>query len=196
MEIRTGVYSIAEPDNGVDSIKIDRNLSFEVETTFTKSKNAWKVLSSLIDKTIKQEELTVEESIDLLILPDMWMGEKLKMPIKALASMIIVLMGLANIPDELKAKIALCEMRFLARFFDGEELSEMIGMLKTEMRNPKIARILEVYGPGFDVIYDDGVTDGKIDVARNLLARGVSEEIISDCTGVSIDEIREIKRKL
>ena len=115
-------------------------------------------------------------------------------------SIIIVLMGLANIPGDLKAKIALCEMRFLARFFDGEELSEMIGMIKTEMRNPKIARILEQYGPGFDVIYDDGVTDGradgKLDVARNLLAEGVNEEIISRCTGISIDELGKIKREL
>ena len=200
MEVRTDVYSIAEPDKGVDTIKLDRNLSFKVETTFTKNKNAWKVLSSLIDKTIKQEELTVEESIDFLILQDMELDEELDMPIENLMSLIIFFMGRAFIPNDLKAKIALCEMRVLARFFDGDKLAEMIGMLKTEIRNSKIASIIEEYGPGFDVIYGDGVADGmaegKLEDARNFLAEGFSEDVISRCTGVSIDKLRELKRKL
>lgn len=77
-------------------------------------------------------------------------------------------------------------------------------MLNGESMDEKIARILEEYGPGFDVIYGDGVADGmakgrddaKLDVARNFLARGFSEEIVSDCTGISIDKLRKIKRTL
>ena len=88
----------------------------------------------------------------------------------------------------------------LARFFTDEELSEMVDMLKTVSKNPEIVRKMEEYGPGYDGIYldgrADGFSDGKLDSARKLLAEGVDEEIISECTGISIDELEKIKREL
>jgi hypothetical protein len=63
-------------------------------------------------------------------------------------------------------------------------------------RNPEVSRIIEKYGQGFDVIYFDGKEDGKRDAAEKFLARGFDEEVISECTGISIDELKKIKRKL
>lgn len=196
--VKTGVLSIANPNHGKDSVEIDENVTFHVKTIFTKNRNAWKVLSTLINKTVMQEELSDNDTIDLLILPDMEMGKDMEMPIKALMSMIIVLIGYANIPDpELKQKIVLCETRVLARFFKDKELSEMIEMLKTQSRNPKITRILEEYGPGFDEIYKDGIVDGrvkeKLDIARKLLREGVDEQLIIECAEISIKELEELK---
>jgi len=72
----------------------------------------------------------------------------------------------------------------------------MIEMLKTQTKNSEVQRIIDKYGEGFDVIYFDGKADGKIEVARNLLKDGFDEEVISRNTGLSLDQIKNIKRKL
>ena len=73
-------------------------------------------------------------------------------------------------------------------------------MLKTQTNKSEVQRIIDKYGEGFDVIYFDGKADGiienKFEVARNLLKEGVEEEFISRNTGLSIDQIKNIKRKL
>ena len=73
-------------------------------------------------------------------------------------------------------------------------------MLQTQTQNPEVARIIEKYGLGFDTIYFDGKADGicdaKIEDARNLLADGFDEDAVSRCIGLSMDEIRKLKRKL
>ena len=42
----------------------------------------------------------------------------------------------------------------------------------------------------------DGKTDGKLEVVKKGLANGIDEETISILTGFSIDQIKNIKRKL
>ena len=88
----------------------------------------------------------------------------------------------------------------LARFFKDDELKEMVDLSKTFTRHPEVERIIEKYGEGFDTIYfngrADGFDDGKIQVARNFLRKGVDEELISECTGISIDKIKNLKREL
>ncbi|WP_295602353.1 hypothetical protein [uncultured Methanobrevibacter sp.] len=73
-------------------------------------------------------------------------------------------------------------------------------MLKTQTNKSEVQRIIDKYGEGFDVIYFDGKADGiienKFEVARNLLKEGVEEEFISRNTGLSLDQIKNIKRKL
>ena len=77
-------------------------------------------------------------------------------------------------------------------------------MLKTQTKNSEVQRIIDKYGEGFDVIYFDGNADGKaegiienkFEVARNFLKEGVEEEFISRNTGLSLDQIKNIKRKL
>ena len=76
----------------------------------------------------------------------------------------------------------------------------MIKMLKTQTNKSEVQRIIDKYGEGFDVIYFDGKADGiienKFEVARHLLKEGVEEEFISRSTGLSLDQIKNIKRKL
>lgn len=143
------------------------------------------------------------EAVDLLVLPDMYMGkgENMELPIRIFMTMIIVLMGNVEYPSpNLKEKIFLCEKMVLARFFTGEELIEMIDMLKSVSKNPEIARKIKEYGPGYDGIYLDGRADGfsnaKHEHARKLLAKDVDVEIISDCIGISMDELEKIKEEL
>ena len=123
------------------------------------------------------------------------------LPIKSLMSLICFLIGNANIPDiDFKKKICLCEIRVLNRFFKDEELSEMIEMLQTQTKSSEVQRIIEKYGQGFHSIYFDGKADGifngKVEVAKNLLKNGLDEGFVSQNTGLPVNEIKKLKRKL
>lgn len=84
----------------------------------------------------------------------------------------------------------------LARFFKDDELKEMVDLLKTFTRHPEVERIIEKYGEGFDTIYFNGNADAKLQIARNFLKKGVDVELISECTGISIEKIKNLKREL
>ena len=89
-------------------------------------------------------------------------------------------------------------------------------MLNIETKRAEYKNSDPEYGDLFEEIYSDGVIDGRIDgritgritgiadgiikgkleVTENLLKNGVDEEIISLNTGLPLDEIKNIKRKL
>ena len=89
----------------------------------------------------------------------------------------------------------------LYRFFNYLEL---IVLDFKEREKVKIAAIIDKYGPGFDEVYWEGKYDGKIEgkhegkleVARNLLAAGVSEDVIFQCIGISRNDLEKLKREL
>ena len=123
--------------------------------------------------------------------------------------LICKLINKANIPDAtFKDDIILCEITVLERFFVGKELNEMIDLLKTATMDPKVAEIIEESGPGFEIYYLDGkaegytngyangVEDSQLEIISNALSNGFDDETISDFTGLSIEKIKEIQRKL
>ena len=204
-EVQSGVVSIANPNHGIDWIKVDKNVSFEVETIFIRKKDGRKILNNLIYKVITNEELSDTEAIDLIVLPDMYID----IPNKQLMKMVCFLIANCNISDnDFKKKIILCEIKVLARFFKNDELKEMIELLKTLTKDPEVERIIKKYGEGFDSIYFDGkadgfdegfnngLDDGKLQVARNFLSDGFDEDVVSRNTGISIDKIKNLKREL
>lgn len=197
LEVKSNVVGIYNPNWGKTNVDIDSNINFHVKTIQIQEMDGWKILSSIIHKTVTQEELSDNEAIDLLLLPDM----ETEMRIKAFMELICFLICNSNIPDpEFKEKLLLCEIKVLERFFTGDELKEMIDMLKCETEIPEIAKVIEKYRVGFDVIYFDGKADGKaaakLETAENFLKAGVDIEIISQCTGFTVDQLKEIKRKL
>ena len=121
--------------------------------------------------------------------------------LKRLHNIISFLFINANISDiEFRIKIYLCPILPFKRFYTDNKLQEMTNMLKTKPTNPKIIRILEKYGPGFDEIYYNGYEDGIIlsskKIARKCLEAGMDINIISRSTGISIEELEKIKRTL
>lgn len=197
ISVFSGVISTANPNWGISEVKIDDNLTFHPTIIFTKEINGWKVLSTIINKIISNDELSDKQAIDLLILPDM----NIDMPIKALMSLICFLISHANIMDEnFKEDIILCEIMVLKRFFDDEELSKRVAMLRYETENPERMKVISKYGQGFDLIYFDGKSDGinqsKWEIAKKLIALGIDVETIAKGTGLTIDQIKELKRKL
>ena len=69
-------------------------------------------------------------------------------------------------------------------------------MLNIETKRAKYKNSDPEYGDLFAELYSDGVIDGILEVTENLLKNGVDEEIISLNTGLPLDEIKNIKRKL
>ncbi|WP_341823142.1 hypothetical protein [Wolbachia endosymbiont (group A) of Clivina fossor] len=48
---------------------------------------------------------------------------------------------------------------------------------------------------GIQIGHEKGKIEGKIEVAKNLLKAGVSVNLIAESTGLSIDEIEQLKKK-
>ena len=201
LPVVTTVISIANPNHGKRIARIDTNRLFEPCIIFTKNMDGQKILNNLIHKIDCNEELSDDDAIDLLVLPDM----DIEMDIRELMKLICKLINKANIPDAtFKDDIILCEIRF----FVGKELNEMIDLLKTATMDPKVAEIIEESGPGFEIYYLDGkaegytngyangVEDSQLEIISNALSNGFDDETISDLTGLSIEKIKEIQRKL
>lgn len=105
----------------------------------------------------------------------------------------------ANISLEDRKDLIACNIQTLKRFFEGDQLSEMLNLLTKEAENEKIEDIIKTYGRGFEEVYYDGKyegrLDGKCEVAENLLKKGLDEATVAEYTGLSIKKIIEIKRK-
>ena len=51
---------------------------------------------------------------------------------------------------------------------------------------------LDGYDDGYDVGKAEGLEEGKKTIAKNLLKKGVSLEIVSESTGLSIEELNKL----
>ena len=172
----TDVVSIADPNRGKTMVKFDDNLDFHVAPIFTKRKDGGKVLSTLVNKSITQEELSYSEAIDLLILPagNDW-------------SELIEMLRAVTDPQEVDRVIEKYGIGFDEIYFDGKADGFAEG--RNEGRN-------EGWNEGWNEGRNEGFNDGRLLDAENFLAKGIDEEIISECTGVPIKKLEEIKRKL
>lgn len=66
-------------------------------------------------------------------------------------------------------------------------------MLIEESKNPEEMHIIEKYRKSHDTFYFDGKNDVYLEVTENLLANGVDEEIICECT-CSVEQFNEIRK--
>ena len=93
----------------------------------------------------------------------------------------------------ISTKIKVCVRIIPAKFFKGNEFTEMVNMLKTKTETKyENTDFREV----FEARYNDGRADGILQVAENLLRTGSDEEYVSINTGIPLDEIKNIKRRL
>ena len=92
-----------------------------------------------------------------------------------------------------KRRIIACERIILARFFKGDEFTEMVNLLKTET---KYENIDSEFGEVFEARYYDGRADALLQVAENFLRNGFDEEVVSLNTGIPLVEVKNIKRRL
>ena len=217
VDVKSAVVSTAKIGEETERIDVDDNVTFKLSVKFIKRYNGWKVLNTFINKSITQERISEMDAVKLILLPDM----DIEMSIKELMSRIIVLLGELNFQSaELKEKTIKCIYVFLKRFFRNGEFDEMINMLKSEVKDPKVAQIIEKFGPGLDVYYLGGKQDGyvegydeghsegydvghsegydeaQLNIAKNLIKYGLSERRITRSTQLPLSKIKQLKREL
>ena len=99
----------------------------------------------------------------------------------------------------ISTKIKVCVRIIPAKFFKGNEFTEMVNMLKTKTET-KYENTDSEFREVFEARYNDGITDGRdegiLQVAENFLRNGFDEEVVSINTGIPLDEIKNIKRML
>ena len=42
----------------------------------------------------------------------------------------------------------------------------------------------------------EGITTGKLEAARNFLMKGIDSEIIAECTGLPLEEVRKLAEQM
>ncbi|MGL9775150.1 hypothetical protein, partial [Wolbachia endosymbiont of Cimex lectularius] len=65
-----------------------------------------------------------------------------------------------------------------------------------KIRNVKMICLNQKFDEGVEVGIEKGKTEGKIEVAKNLLKAGVSVDLIAESTGLSKAEIVQLKEEV
>ena len=92
-------------------------------------------------------------------------------------------------------------MEELERLSENDEFRVLYDAEKMRRKEINSAR-LDGYDDGYDNGYENGITKGKeegakeekIEIAKNLIKKGVSFEIVSESTGLSIGELEELNK--
>ena len=85
--------------------------------------------------------------------------------------------------------------KYYALLYDEEEKKayENKCILEDAIEDAKENGYSSGYNSGYDSGYDSGKSDGISNIVRNMLKKNMSIEDISDVTGLTIDEINNLK---
>ena len=198
-EFRTCIVATYPPTQGIRELKFG-NIVFTPDFFFTKNLKAGEIIKTVKYKNENNIALTDDEAIDLLIAPDMTHDYEIRELLKITTTLLVK----AKIPDKNFHKDLIdCQRKVLKRFLNTDERKEIENMINIKAKAKELG--IEPNVTGFEeamaLEYLDGKRDGevigfnngKLDLARELLDRGVDEEIITQCSGISIEDL---KRKL
>ena len=90
-------------------------------------------------------------------------------------------------------------MEELERLSENDEFRVLYDAEKMRRKEINSARL-----DGYDDGYDDGKAEGleagakaeKISIAKNLLKNGISIDLVSESTGLSVEELKELKKEV
>ena len=82
-------------------------------------------------------------------------------------------------------------MEELERLSENDEFRVLYDAEKMRRKEINSAR-LDGYDDGYDVGKAEGLEEGKKTIAKNFLKKGVSLEIVSESTGLSIEELENL----
>lgn len=90
-------------------------------------------------------------------------------------------------------------MEELERLSENDEFRVLYDAEKMRRKEINSAR-LDGYDDGYDNGYEIGITKGKeeekIAIAKNFLKKGVSLDIVSESTGLSVEELEELEKEV
>ncbi len=76
----------------------------------------------------------------------------------------------------------------------SSEKDEVIGMILTEFDDEAFMKTCQEDG------YANGLRDGEqekaVETVRNLLKKNISQEIIAECTGLPLEEVKKLQAEL
>ena len=81
--------------------------------------------------------------------------------------------------------------KFILSEWEKEKMDKLKELARLE--DAKIEGHEAGYSEGHSSGYSDGKSDERITIAKNLLAKNITKEIISDCTGLTIEEITNLE---
>ena len=90
-------------------------------------------------------------------------------------------------------------MEELERLSENDEFRVLYDAEKMRRKEINSARL-----DGYDDGYDDGKAEGleagakaeKISIAKNFLKNGISIDLVSESTGLSVEELKELKKEV
>ena len=85
-------------------------------------------------------------------------------------------------------------MEELERLSENDEFRVLYDAEKMRRKEINSAR-LDGYDDGYDNDYDAGAKKEKISIAKNLLNIGTPKEDIIKATGLSVEELEELKKE-
>ena len=138
------------------------------------------ILDRIEKKVKKKEEVSKSELLSLTFTPIM--GGSLSKADRIMRSIRII----EEVEDDYKYDIESMLYAFADKFLKGNELEQ----IKEEIAMTKLGKMLR----------EDGIREGMkqkgYNDAENLLRLGVDEKIVAEGIGLSLDKVREIKKKI
>ena len=116
--------------------------------------------------------------------------------------------GIENLTEAEKALLVFIEPSIDDSFKFGKGIDIMEEFIKDAIKASKNEILLEAYDKewalkdegkregydsGYDSGFDDGIEQNKIEMVRNMLTKNLDINLISEITGLSLEEIEEIK---
>lgn len=86
-------------------------------------------------------------------------------------------------------------MEELERLSENDEFRVLYDAEKMRRKEINSAR-LDGYDDGYEIGITKGKEEEKIAIAKNFLKKGVSLDIVSESTGLSVEELEELEKEV
>lgn len=176
------VYSgdIKNPSSGYES-GIN---TYRVNAISMANKDGDKIFNDIIEKMKQGEELNKQDIISLTFTPIM--GGKLSKSDKIINAIRVV----KDIDKEYRYDVESILYAFASKFLEGKDLEKV----KEEIKMTELGRSLIEEGLAKGIV--EGENKKTIEIVKNAIKKGMDNSIISDLTGLSIEEIEAIRKTL
>lgn len=186
------IICFANPDYCKESIQIGRSIFFAPIIKYLQKMGLPKELSTIEDKVKNNIRISTKDELTLIFValssPDKYKEETVKRVCNVLGKIDYITGYRRVVIDSL---ISFQIENFVKSKEDQDELNEVVDMqVSVEELFLQVEREAQ-----FDKGYDKGFDEAQDDVILNMLSRSVSDEVIRDYVGCSLERIQKIRNK-
>nr|WP_156211901.1 hypothetical protein [Clostridium butyricum] len=158
--------------------------TYKVNAISMANKDGDKIFNEIIEKMKQGEELSKQDIIALTFTPIM--DSKLSKSDKIINAIRVV----KDIDKEYRYDVESILYAFASKFLEGKDLEKV----KEEIKMTELGRSLIEEGLAKGIV--EGENKKTIEIVKNAIKRGMDNNIISDLTGLSNEEIEAIRKTL